>query len=420
LSNQDWVDTGVVLDEREESRADTFWDSSNNKLYVATHFKQDNPGNTNNPDNWARLLRFSYNDVSNTYTLDAGFPVTINSDKTETLVIDKDDAGRLWTVYVSRPASSSDYQVYANYTVTPTNDLVWSTPFTLAFPEAHVMQGDIASTIAFTDDGGGKVGIMWNNNLEGEFYFASHPTTSNPESDWTLENLNVPYPANDHISLSTTTSGQVLAAIKTSVTDPADPLIGVVGRDSDGTFSFHSISPLSSNDTRPRIVINDSTNEAFILVSSNATGGRICYHSTSITTPLANMAFPQENCVDTLDIEIDGLLAAPIIIGDSTYDQFNDATSSKRNVTNASGIVVLASDDENGHSYGHGLIGVTSPTPTATTTLPPSTPTSTATPTATGTSVPPSTATPTSTATSVPPNNDFEIYLPGVFSAETN
>jgi hypothetical protein len=132
------------------------------------------------------------------------------------------------------------------------------------------------------------------------------------------------------------------------------------------------------------------------------------------------MAFPQENCVDTLDIEIDGLLAAPIIIGDSTYDQFNDATSSKRNVTNASGIVVLASDDENGHSYGHGLIGVTSPTPTATTTLPPSTPTSTATPTATGTSVPPSTATPTSTATSVPPNNDFEIYLPGVFSAETN
>lgn len=424
LTNQDWVDTGVILDEREEARADTFWDSNNSKLYVATHFKQDNPGNTNNPDNWARLLRFSYDDGTNTYSLDAGFPVTVNSDKTETLVIDKDNTGRLWAVYVSRPASSTDYQVYASYTITPTNDLVWSTPFTLPFTEAHVAQGDIASTIAFTDDGGGKIGIMWNNGTDSKFYFASHPTSSSPESDWTLENLNFPYPANDHISLARTNSGKVLATVKTNVTDPADPLIAVVGRDSDGTFSFHPISPLSSNDTRPRLVINDSTNEVFVFVSSNAVGGRICYHSASITTPLANMIFPQENCLDAFDLQVDGLLDAPIMIGDSTYDQFNNATSSKRNVTNGSGIVVLASDDENGHFYGHGLLGVASPTPTATTSptststsTPTSTPpTSTVTPTSTNTPEPTS----TSTSTPVPPDNDFEVYLPGVFSADEN
>lgn len=401
LVNQEWVDTGVFLDEREDSRADTFWDSNNGKLYVATHVKQDNPGNTNNPDNWARLLRFSYDTGSNTYTLDAGFPVTVNSDRTEALVIDKDNTGRLWVSYASRPAASSDYQIYANYTVTPTNDLVWGTPFTLPFAEAHVGLGNISSLIAFTDNGGGKVGVMWNNSTDNEFYFASHPTSSSPESDWTLENLNVPYPANDHISLSRTTSGQVLAAIKTNATDPADPLIAVVGRDSDGTFSFHSISPVSSNDTRPRILINDSTDEVYVLVSSNALGGRICYHSTAITTPLANMSFPQENCLDSFDTNIEGLLEATIVIGDSTYDLFNNATSSKRNVTNASGIVVLASDDDNGHFYGHGTIGITDPTPTATPTNTPE-------------------ATPSSTPPSTPvPDFDHEVFLPAVFMADT-
>lgn len=409
LVNQDWIDTGIVLDDREESRADTFWDSASNKLYVATHVKQDNPGNTNNPDNWARVLRFSYDNGANTYTLDAGFPITVNSDRTEALVVDKDDAGRLWVTYVSRPAGSTDYQVYANYTVTPNDDLVWSTPFTLPFTEAHVALGDISSLIAFTDDGGGKVGVMWNNSTDSEFYFASHPTNSSPESDWTLENLDVPYPANDHISLARTNSGQILAAVKTSATDPADPLIAVVGRDSDGTFSFHPISPVSSNDTRPRIVINESDNVVYVLVSSNALGGRICYHSTGITTPLANMSFPQQNCLDSQDVNVEGLLDATIVIGDSTYDLFNNATSSKRNVTNASGIVVLASDDDNGHFYGHGTIGITPPTPTATpTNTPVATPTLTSTPEATPTSTP--------TSTPIPPGFDFEIFMPAIFS----
>jgi hypothetical protein len=428
LGTQDWVDTGVFLDEREEARADTFWDASANKLYVVTHVKQDNPGNTNNPDNWARLLRFSYDSGTDTYTLDTGFPVTVNSDRTEALVIDKDNTGRLWVVYVSRPPASSDYQVYVNYTVTAGDDLVWSTPFTLPFTEAHTGLGDIASLIAFTDDGGGKVGVMWNNSTDSEFYFASHPTNTSPETNWTLENLNVAYPSNDHISLSRTTSGQVLAAVKTLATDPADPSIAVIGRDDDGTFSFHPISPVSSNDTRPRIVINDSTNEAYVLVSSNAVGGRICYHVADIPPVLANMVFPAENCLDSLEAPQLDLLAATIVIGDSTYDLFNNASSSKRNVTNASGIVVLASDDDNGHFYGYGTVGIVGPTPTPTatsTTEPTATATVTNTPEPTPTNTPEPTPTntpeptPTVTNTPVPPDFDYEVFMPAIFSEDS-
>ena len=363
FSTQDWVDTGIVLDEREESRADTLWDEASGKLYVATHVKQDNPGTTNNPDNFGRLLRFSYNATTDTYTLDDGFPVTVNDDRTEALVIDKDDTGRLWVAYVSRPQSSDDYQVYVNYTTTPGNDTVWSTPLTLPFAEAHVGLGDMASLIAFSDDGGGKVGVMWNNSLDGEFYFASHATNMAPDTGWTLEGLDVAYPSNDHINLATTTDGHVLAAIKTNAPNPSDPTIAVVARDSDGSFSFHPISPVSSNDTRPILVINDSTNEAYVFATSNATGGRICYHQAELATPLANTVFPTQNCLDGREVLMQGEGEAPLLISDETYNMFNNATSSKRNVTDESGILVLASDDDNGSVYGHGSIGIEPPPP---------------------------------------------------------
>jgi hypothetical protein len=363
FSTQDWVDTGVFLDEREDSRADVLWDAGSGKLYVATHVKQSNPGSTNNPDNWGRLLRFSYDADNHTYTLDAGFPVTVNGDRTEALVIDKDNTGRLWVAYTSRPPASADYQVYVNYTTTPGDDTAWGTPFTLPFSEAHVGLGDISSLIAFNDDGGGKVGVMWSNNVDSEFYFASHPTNVAPTTDWTLEGLSVAYPSNDHISLATTTDGKVLAAIKTFAVDPTDPLVAVIGRDSDGTFSFHPISTVSSNDTRPTMLIDDSANEAYVFVASNVMGGRICYHKAEIAVTLTNTIFPLENCMNIHEFRMAGQADAQIIIADETYSNFNNATTSKHNVTDESGILVLASDDDNGHVYGHASIGIDAPPP---------------------------------------------------------
>ena len=105
---QTWVDTGVQLDDWRDPldpknvKADTMWDEVNQKLYVVSHWFTKNAAPVN-PENAGRLFRYTYDAVSQTYVLDAGFPVNVNQDKSETLVMDKDSTGRLWTTYVSRP-----------------------------------------------------------------------------------------------------------------------------------------------------------------------------------------------------------------------------------------------------------------------------------------------------------------------------
>jgi hypothetical protein len=79
-----------------------------------------------------------------------------------------------------------------------------------------------------------------------------------------------------------------------------------------------------------------------------------------------------------------GQANAQIIIADETYSNFNNATTSKHNVTDESGILVLASDDDNGHVYGHASIGVDAPPP----------------------------PTPPPTPTTVPPDGESALYLP--------
>src|ERR671915_781356 len=93
---QTWVDTGVALDDRPSTRADTLWDGAAGKLYVASHRFSESPA-TGFP---SRLYRFSYDAATNTYTRDSGFPVLINNFRTETLVIDKDSTGQLWATWV--------------------------------------------------------------------------------------------------------------------------------------------------------------------------------------------------------------------------------------------------------------------------------------------------------------------------------
>jgi len=204
---QTWEDTGVAIDDREDTKADALWDDVNKKLYIVSHIHQVNSSQVNNPDNWGRLYGFSYITATETYSLDPGFsytmPVTVNEDKTETLVLDKDSTGRLWVAFVSRDPPSTDYQVYVNATVTPTNDLVWGTPFTLTFSSAHVSQEDIASLVAFRDDEGDKIGIMWSNQISNTFHFASRlDSVSGIQDGWVETTQALPTSdADDHISL---------------------------------------------------------------------------------------------------------------------------------------------------------------------------------------------------------------------------
>ncbi|MDQ3871847.1 MAG: hypothetical protein M3301_09575, partial [Chloroflexota bacterium] len=92
--SQKWVDTGVTLDPRPGSRADTLWDGGH--LYVASHQRV----NIATAGQQSLLYRFSYDPARDRYTPDQGFPVSINDYATETLVIEKAGDGTLWATWV--------------------------------------------------------------------------------------------------------------------------------------------------------------------------------------------------------------------------------------------------------------------------------------------------------------------------------
>lgn len=354
---QTWADTGVDVDNRPQSKADVLWDQAGNKLYVVSHFFTEYSKKVADAGLWGRLYRFSYDQGSQSYSLDSGFPVNVNGDQVETLVVDKDSTGRLWIAYPSRETGSAPYQVYVNASSGTGNDQSWGTPFSLAslFPEAEIAPDDIASLVAFRDNQGDKIGVMWTNRLTNSAYFASRKDTNpDPMAGWTLDSISLgSISIDDHISLkslATNSSGQVFAVIKTGAIQPDQPLILVIARDEDGSFSLHTYSTKKDGDTRPILLIHEGNpafsadDRLFVFVAGNDVGSVICYKTLLIKTPLSAMGdFPAGNC------------GTPFI-QDSTYTNIDNPTSTKQNVNNGTGIVVLASDDVNGKVYVHNII----------------------------------------------------------------
>ncbi|HEX6384464.1 MAG TPA: Calx-beta domain-containing protein [Anaerolineae bacterium] len=347
---QDWEDTGVVLDTRRDSQADVLWDEGAGKLYVVSHVRSDNSSQVNSSANWGHFFRYSYDEATQTYTPDLVFPIAVNQDKTESLVIDKDSTGRLWVTYVSRPQGTSNYQVYAN--VSTDDGDTWGTPFVIPVAGAQVASDDLSSLIAFEDSGSGFIGVMWSNQSSSPatFNFAVHSDGSAPTTGWAAHSLTPTGGADDHINIKslTATDEGVFAAVKTSASadNPFDPEIGVVAFDtSTNQLSFHEYSNKAENDTQPMLLIDEENDELYVFVTGKPTGSKICYKTLEIVSPLNTMGnFPAGDC------------GTPFI-EDLQISSINHATSTKQNVNSTTGIVVLASDDINGNVYVYNLMG---------------------------------------------------------------
>lgn len=368
-ATQNWSSTGLEVDTRYDTadlekvgtRHDVLWDNAAGKLYIASHIRVLNASRVNTADQRGWLSRYSYNSGTKTYTIDANYPVVVSDAKTEAMVFDKDASGRLWVTYVSRnPSTDNLHRVYIN--ASAGNDHTWETPVVLNVDAAAVQvhQMDISTLIPF----GNNIGVMWSNSRvgQGKFYFAWHSnSTSNYNSGWTLEEVSVPgvpLMTNDHIKLLSNDAGQVFAAIKTSNVNNGEPLIGLLTRDTDGTWRFAAWAPVESQDTRPSLAINRDTNTAYLFATSNATGGVVCVKSAAIPANLAALSFPTGSCTTT-----GGPADAPLFIADATVNRVDNLTTPKRPFTNASGVVGIASDDVNGSVYVHNVIGGSAPPP---------------------------------------------------------
>ena len=319
LGTNAWTRTNTLLDGRNGTRADALWDGT--KLYIASHTFSESDGSGT-----SLLYRLSYNAATDTYTHDAGFPQTINSVRSETLVIAKDSTGQLWATW------EQGSTIWVNRTTS--GDSTWGTPFVLP-GSPSVGSDDISSSIAF---GGNKVGIMFGDQSNPDaFYFVVHDdsaadTTWNaPETAFAGVNF-----ADDHINLKTDASGRVFAAVKTSLTG-SNPLIVLLARSTGGSWTNTTIGTGTQGQTRPILIIDETAQLLRVYSVDDASGGAI----TEETSPLDAISFaPGEGTVVILDFDIRDM---------------NNPSSTKQNVTSATGLVVIAFNDMS-DTYWHNTI----------------------------------------------------------------
>ncbi|HEV8280948.1 MAG TPA: Ig-like domain-containing protein, partial [Candidatus Limnocylindrales bacterium] len=334
-ASETWVRTNTPLDDRSATRADVLWDGT--KLYVASHTFSESDGS-----GVSRLYRYSYAAATDTYTLDGGFPATINSVRSETLVIDKDSTGTLWATW------EQGGQIYANHTTG--SDASWDAPLVLP-GAANVNGDDISSLIAF---GGNKIGVMWSDQdaSPDTMFFAVH-VDGQPDTTWsTPEHALIGSGlADDHINLKTDPSGNVYAVSKTSLSG-SSPLIMFLARAATGVWTNYTVATGNDNMTRPILVLDLEHSLFRIYMTHGQAGGPI----VEKTSPMGSISWPSGT-------------GTPVI-WDASANDMNNATSTKQNVTAQSGLIVAAFEDTTKHYwhadiFGGGGVDSTPPTVTA-------------------------------------------------------
>ncbi len=359
-STQTWVDTGVANDTRANTLADTLWDG--NKLYIASHVvtvSSDAGANASQGNSPARLYRYSYNAGTQSFTLDAGFPSTITTQSSESLTIDKDSTGTLWATWTQVSGSSAaGYTSSVMVNNTTGSDTSWGTPFTPSVGGVNPAPDDISTVVAF---GQNKVGLLWSNQLDDTVYWAVHNDGASRDSWRGSTAARGSKLADDHLnikSIQADPAGRVVAVVKTSLDSanppqPNGPQISLlIFKPGTGSWTSTPFGTVADCHTRPMVMLDEQNSVAHVFATAPSGAG--CDYSGQAgtiyekTTSLDNPTFPSGR-------------GTPVI-RDIASPAMNDVTSTKQSVTNASGLVVLASNMST-QRYWHADLTVGSGTP---------------------------------------------------------
>ena len=359
-TTQDWVSTGVTIDDRDQSHGDYLWDETSQKLYVASAH---NPSTTT-PDD-VRIFRFSYNASLNTYTADDLDPssavnyVTIPDSAAETVTIARDSTGQLWVTY-PHIGSGTDTcgKTPSDIMVATTNGsdaTDWNAPFQLpAEGSDRATADDISAVIAFKDGADDAIGVMYSAQgciaSGGDHEYFSVHKDSDVDNTWSAKetaNSGIEE-VDDHINLKfSPATGRLFAITKTGKDQNANQdldEINLLERDTSGNWTTHLVSQVRENQTRPQILIDDDHQRvyAFSAATETSDGGEIFIKSATF---------------DQLDADSPSTPAfAPgtgqSFIASASDLLINDPTTTKQVVSHATGVVVLGSDRTT-HHYLH-------------------------------------------------------------------
>ncbi|MCG8603566.1 cadherin-like domain-containing protein, partial [bacterium] len=335
--SQCWTDVGPAVDGRGRTSQDVFWDESSQKLYVASHGKS--TIQASQPQE-ARLYRFSYHSSSGTFSLDSGFPVNINDEKSRALVITKDSNGKLWATW------TSGLRVIVN---SATNDGAnWGVPFELPGQGNNLKQDDTGNTLdisSIISFGGDKIGVFWGNQIDKKYYFMVH-NDSDPDAIWQPKEIALQgffgNSADDHINLSCPSNhSTVLAAVKSDINGSTNPLIRVLKRHSDtGVWTAHIFGFRSEEHTRPIILVDSDSDSVYVFAKSAVVDPSAIYYKVA---HIDNLSFPS------------GL--GRVFMQSDVEDNINNPTSTKQSVNASTGLLVLASNKQH-KRYMHNFLAL--------------------------------------------------------------
>ena len=343
-ATQSWSDTGTIVETRGHTRSDALWDGTH--LYMTS-----SAIDTTTSDQKAYLRRYSFDPVTRTYTLDAGFPAVIGTGLMEALNFDKDTTGQLWATFTQADAQGVSH-VYISHSQGG-DDTSWSAPMVPPVTGPTVKADDISAVVAFDlNTQAPKIGLMWSNQNASVMYFSTH-TDGAPDTSWSpsIPVIQGKKSVDDHInlkSLQTDSSGRVFAAAKTSFGDlastPPDATqiyLAVLGQN--GAFSRYTVSRVQDDQTRPIVLIDTTHRQLYVLAAGPNTTKylvepkAIYYKQTS----LDNITFPVGQ-------------GTPFIKS-STDTAIDNPTSTKQNVNATSGLLVEAQNSGT-HYYLHNFL----------------------------------------------------------------
>lgn len=332
MGTQTWINTGVTVDRRARAHPDVV--AAGGKVYVAS-------SRTNRE---MRFFRYSYDAAARRYESDAGFPVSIanTSDGTGYVSLARGANGDLWMVYPVEGDSKN--QTTIHYATSSNNGSTWTAG--AALPQTTtVWDEDIAAVVRFGSGAGAGVGVLWSDQNDDAFYFSAHLDSEASAGAW--ETRETAYAgehiADNHISVKTTPTGEVVAAVKTDQIGVGDPSIVVIRRASNGSWDTHTVATDDQDGTRPYLLIDAGANQAAVYMTAPALVDpgeqRKLYRHTA---PL-----------DTLNFGAPSL--GNVVVANAADAHLNDPSSTK-DVVDGAGQLVIVSDVET-RRYLHSCLG---------------------------------------------------------------
>lgn len=329
-ATQRWHDTGVVVDERSFARADVLF--QDDRLYVTS------AGDSTSAAHAIRVSTFDYDRVTERWSLRPDFPVTVNNTGVESSVIERADDGELWVAYVENGFLSVSHATGDQH--------VWATPYRPVVTGTEVAIDQVGMVAVR-----GEVILLWSNQNDEAIYATSH-RDGEPDEAWTppttiLQGLRL---ADNHVNFKSLPDGRLFAAIKTSLdtvpgAQPGWDQILLISR-VEGRWSSQQVGQIRDRHTRPIVVLDSEDDQALVFATTPNSGGTIVMKRAPFEQP----RFPTGKGVEVIVTTPDA--------------RTNNATSTKQPVNAATGLVVLASDDESGR-YIHLAASLGGPPPGA-------------------------------------------------------